>query len=82
VPDSRSLPLLALALGVVAALFGGAAAWAYLRAAVLDRLGEADQSLLFWYLPLLLFGGAALLLGIGAATWGALRLRAARRRER
>jgi len=82
VTASRTLPLLALLLGAAVALLGGAALWAYLRAAVLDRLGEPDQSLLFWYLPLLLFGGAALLVGIAGAAWGALGLRAARRQGR
>ena len=28
----------------------------YVYSAVIARLGEADQSLLFWYLPLMLFG--------------------------
>ena len=28
----------------------------YIYSAVIARLGEADQSLLFWHLPLMLFG--------------------------
>jgi hypothetical protein len=38
----------------------------YVSSAVIDRIGEADQSLLFWYLPLLL-GGVILLTGGGVA---------------
>ena len=28
----------------------------YVNSAIVERLGEGDQSLLFWYLPLMLFG--------------------------
>jgi uncharacterized membrane protein len=28
----------------------------YINSAVIERLGEGDQSLLFWYLPLMLIG--------------------------
>jgi len=46
----------------------------YVKEAVIDRFAESDQSLLFWYLPVL-FIGMALLLG------GLLLLRKYKNRE-
>jgi len=36
----------------------------YIKEAVIDRFGEGDQSLLFWYLPVLFIGMAMLLGGL------------------
>ena len=35
----------------------------YVWGAVISRVGEADQSLVFWYLPLLFIGLMAILVG-------------------
>jgi len=51
----------------------------YVRGAVLERLGEADQSLLFWYLPLLLFGIPCTLAGLAIVPAAVRRLRDDRR---
>ena len=47
----------------------------YVIEAVIRRLGEPDQSLLFWYLPILLAGLICLLIGIAATFVGFTRLR-------
>ncbi|MDX1605674.1 MAG: hypothetical protein R3202_05735 [Candidatus Competibacterales bacterium] len=43
-------------LGLLSMLLGTLLVAAYLWEAVILRWGEPDQSLLYWYLPLLLFG--------------------------
>ena len=35
----------------------------YINSAIIERLGEGDQSLLFWYLPLMLFGIISVIAG-------------------
>lgn len=64
-----------LVAGIVASLAGGLAILAYLLEAVVARAGEPDQSLLFWYLPFLLFGLPVLIAGLKLLTWGICRLR-------
>jgi drug/metabolite transporter (DMT)-like permease len=68
-------PVLALLLGGIAALVGAGLVTAYFLEAVLARLGEPDQSLLFWYLPILFSGLGGLVIGFSAAAWGIRRLR-------
>lgn len=70
---------LLLATGILASLAGVALVVAYIWGAIIDRIGEPDQSLLFWYLPFLMIGAAALVFGIAATVWGAIGLRRARR---
>jgi hypothetical protein len=65
----------ALVFGVVVALIGLAMVAAYFLEAVVARSGEPDQSLLFWYLPILFIGLVGTALGIVASIWGILRLR-------
>ncbi len=75
------LATVALGGGVVAILAGLAMIGAYVLEAVIKRMGEPDQSLLFWYLPLLFIGILCTMAGIGAATWGVSRLRKIRGRN-
>lgn len=42
--------------GVMLLLMGLIFIWGYTSEAVIARIGEPDQSLLFWYLPLLSVG--------------------------
>jgi hypothetical protein len=42
--------------GVLLEIVGMLLAVMYVWEAVIERIGDADQSLLFWYLPLLMFG--------------------------
>jgi len=60
-----------MVLGVLATLLGLFLVVVYIAEAVVARWGEADQSLLFWYLPLLFAGfiltggGVAAMVAIG-----------------
>jgi hypothetical protein len=80
--SQKLLPVVVLVFGVVAALIGLALVTAYFLEAVIARLGEPDQSLLFWYLPILFLRLAGAALGIVAGTWGILSLRRISRRTR
>ena len=44
-------------------LFGVVLIIMYINSAVIERLGEGDQSLLFWYMPLMLFGIISVIAG-------------------
>jgi hypothetical protein len=73
--SSKSWSIVALVSGVVAALVGAGLVAAYFLEAVVARRGNPDQSLLFWYLPILFLGLAGLAIGLAASGWGVLRLR-------
>ena len=47
----------------------------YLYGAVIARWGEADQSLLFWHLPILFFGIFSVVVGLAMSFWGINRVR-------
>ena len=64
-----------LVAGIVLSVAGGAAVLAYVLEAIIARAGDPDQSLLFWYLPFLLFGLPALIAGLKVCHWGIGRLR-------
>ena len=69
---------IALFFGIITCLIGLFLIYEYVVNAVIDRIGESDQSLLFWYLPFLILGIAALKLGIGFSIWGFISLRSQR----
>jgi hypothetical protein len=75
VRSRRTLPIVALALGSAAILVGVSLVGAYILEAVVERRGEPDQSLLFWYLPLLFAGLVSFIAGVAASVWGLIRLR-------
>jgi hypothetical protein len=64
----------AVLFGVVCALAGVALVAAYFLEAVVARLGEPDQSLLFWYLPILFLGLIGVVIGFTVGVWGIFRL--------
>ncbi len=66
---------LALTFGIVSALIGLLFTITYIIKAVIERMGEPDQSLIFWYMPLLLIGFGALKLGLGFGIWGFIKIR-------
>ena len=66
----QRLPAGALILGGVMAGLGAAFVAMYVLEAVVARWGEPDQSLLFWYLPLLFLGVIAGAVGAGIGFWG------------
>jgi hypothetical protein len=65
----------ALAFGVLAFVTGSIFVVMYVSQAVIARLGEPDQSLLFWYLPFLFIGIIGINLGIGIGFLGVIGLR-------
>lgn len=72
-----------LAFGSLVALLGAAFVAMYVREAIIARAGEPDQSLLFWYLPILFLGVIAVLTGLGIGAWGfSLARRMSRKHER
>ena len=67
---------------VLQALFGGLMTMAgiifiamYLVQAIFMRVGNPDQSLMFWYLPILCIGIISLLIGIPVLGLGIFRIR-------
>ena len=71
----RAIAIAATCAGSVAILVGVAMIGGYVLEAVIRRVGEPDQSLLFWYLPLLFIGIMCTMAGVGATAWGVSRLR-------
>ena len=73
--SGRKLPIAALCFGVAATLVGLVLTGGYILEAVIERRGEPDQSLLFWYLPILFIGMVSITAGLAASAWGFIRLR-------
>ena len=61
--------------GSLVALTGLACVVMYMLEAIVKRLGEGDQSLLFWYLPFLFVGLIGIIVGLGIGIWGANRFK-------
>jgi hypothetical protein len=73
--SSKILPCGALALGCLMVLAGIIFIVLYVLEAVIARRGEPEQSLLFWYLPVLFLGLIGMVIGLGVSVWGVIRLR-------
>ena len=74
--DSKKIfPCGALVVGSLIILIGIGFTVAYVLEAIVVRLGEPDQSLLFWYLPILFMGLTGIVIGLGIGVWGVIRLR-------
>lgn len=56
--------------GALITLSGCALVVLYVREAVVIPWGDPDQSLLFWYLPLLMLGVTGVSLGVVLMAWG------------
>ncbi|NOZ93293.1 MAG: hypothetical protein GXP47_00965 [Acidobacteria bacterium] len=67
-----------VATGGLAVLAGLALVTVYIVEAIVARLGQPDQSLLFWYLPFALLGIGAIAVGSGLGIWGIHELRKGR----
>lgn len=61
--------------GGLIAVLGSAFIGMYIWEAIIVRIGEPDQSLLFWYLPILLFGLFLLAGGLILLIFGIYRIR-------
>ena len=77
----KIVPVLALFFGGVASFVGLFLVAAYSWSAVISRWGDADQSLLFWYLPFLFVGIGCVALGSVAGAWAIRHLRSEGRRN-
>ena len=61
--------------GSLSVMMGLAFVIMYVHGAIIARWGEADQSLLFWTLPILFIGFFSIAAGLGLSFWGIVRLR-------
>jgi hypothetical protein len=68
-------PSLVLIAGIVLTIIGALLIVGYIMEAYIARIGEPDQSLLFWYLPLLFVGLITVVTGLSTGIWGFIRLR-------
>jgi hypothetical protein len=75
VDSKKILPCGVLVFGSSIAIMGATFVAMYVLHAVVARVGEPDQSLLFWYLPILFLGMIGIVIGLGMSTWGVNRLR-------
>ena len=73
--SKKTWPYVALISGIVLIIIGAALINGYITEAYIARRGEPDQSLLFWYLPLLFIGLIAFVSGLSSGIWGIIRLR-------
>ena len=62
-------------IGSLSTIVGLAFAAMYVHGAVISRWGEADQSLLFWHLPILFIGIFSFVAGLALSCWGIKRLK-------
>jgi len=73
--SKKILPCGALVIGSLIGLAGTAFAVMYVLEAFVARLGDADQSLLFWYLPILFIGLFGIIVGAVLGILGYIGLR-------
>lgn len=71
----------ALAIGALIFLIGVVFVTMYISEAILTRVGDPDQSLLFWYLPILFMGITGIILGLVTGILGLIGLRKIRASE-
>lgn len=65
--------------GALMTTVGGTFIGLYIWSAVISRIGEPDQSLLFWYLPILFLGIVVGVAGLSLAYVGIKRIKANRK---
>lgn len=73
--SKKILAFVTLLFGGLTTLAGIGFAVTYVFEAVIARIGEADQSLLFWYLPILFIGIFGIAVGLGGIAWGMYQLK-------
>jgi len=73
--SNKTWPTVGLISGIILTIIGVLLIVGYIMEAYVARIGEPDQSLLFWYLPLLIVGLIALGSGVSTGFWGFNRLR-------
>ena len=73
--SNKTWPTVGLISGIILTIIGVLLIVGYIMEAYVARIGEPDQSLLFWYLPLLFVGLIAFVAGLSTGIWGLIRLR-------
>jgi hypothetical protein len=73
--SKKVLPYGGLIFGGLIGITGIACVVIYIFEAIIARIGEPDQSLLFWYLPILFLGIFGIFIGLGIGILGAIRLK-------
>jgi len=71
----------ALIMGIVISIIGVVLIAGYFTEGYIAHKGDPDQSLLFWYLPVLLLGFIALVVGLSAGVWGLISIRKIRKQD-
>ena len=71
----KTWPYATIISGIILVIIGAALIAGYITEAYFARKGEPDQSLLFWYLPILFIGFITFAAGLSAGIWGFIRLR-------
>lgn len=79
--SKKTLSYGALVTGGLIVLAGIVCIVMYVLEAIVARLGEPDQSLLFWYLPILFIGIIGTVVGLGIGLWGVISLRKSRQED-
>lgn len=74
----RGWAITALVVGIPTTLIGLFFALGYFWWAIIERIGEPDQSLILWYLPILFIGIGLTAVGVVGTLWGSIRLRSPR----
>jgi len=72
---SKLITRLGLIGGLLLSLTGGGFIFMYVAEGIVARIGEPDQSLLFWYLPILFLGIFGLMAGLALLLWAWKRLK-------
>ena len=73
--SKKTWPYVAIISGIILIIIGAALITGYITETYLARRGDPDQSLLFWYLPILFIGFITFAAGLTAGIWGFIRLR-------
>lgn len=68
--SKKTWPSIVLISGIVISIVGAVLIIGYIMEAYVARIGDPDQSLLFWYLPLLFVGFISFVTGLSASIWG------------
>jgi len=76
--SNKILPHVAIVFGILIAITGAVFVAMYVFEAIVARMGEPDQSLLFWYLSFLFAGVTGMAIGIGVTVLGFSRLKTIR----
>jgi len=72
---NRIIPIIAVIAGILTFILGVCFSAMYIFEGIIKTRGDADQSLVFWYLPLLFMGLGGISSGALLSFWGRKKLR-------